>query len=61
MATKGIDAMKKGTMKIALLGCVALSCGCKTVQMKATPFYEGNDVTYSLFGAKGYLDFDPVC
>ena len=47
MATKGIDAMKKGTMKIALLGCVALACGCKTVQMKATPFYEGNDVTYT--------------
>ena len=22
---------------------------------------KGNDVTYSLFGAKGYLDFDPVC
>ena len=22
---------------------------------------KGNDITYGLFGAKGYLDFDPVC
>ncbi len=38
--------MRRATLGALALGALALA-GCKTQQMKTTPFYEGHDVTYT--------------
>ena len=37
----------KRMIVVSMLGGMALLTGCMTEQMKSTPFYEGNDVTYT--------------
>ena len=47
MDTKEARSGVRCALMAGLAAGVALLAGCKTEQMKSTPFYEGHDVTYT--------------